>query len=211
MRIWIMVCNKKIQNIGVCILENSNKLHIKFHKKIINARAPPFFVGKKIVQKREEKMEKQTKRRRDKLNPYIIKQVDNSYMVHITKTNHDKVFVDKKVYDEMNIFELKDIAQLNEYDRHIEHYFLSEEELNKRKIEKATSVEDIVINKLELERLHKAILKLPRIQRRRVLMHYFMDLTQKEIAIKESVSIRAIQYSLKIALINLKKILKKAS
>lgn len=38
-----------------------------------------------------------------------------------------------------------------------------------------------------------------------------MDLTQKEIAIKESVSIRAIQYSLKIALINLKKILKKAS
>ena len=156
-------------------------------------------------------MEKQTKRRRDKLNPYIIKQVDNSYMVHITKTNHDKVFVDKKVYDEMNIFELKDIAQLNEYDRHIEHYFLSEEELNKRKIEKATSVEDIVINKLELERLHKAILKLPRIQRRRVLMHYFMDLTQKEIAIKESVSIRAIQYSLKIALINLKKILKKAS
>lgn len=156
-------------------------------------------------------MEKQTKRRRDKLNPYIIKQVDNSYMVHITKTNHDKVFVDKKVYDEMNIFELKDIAQMNEYDRHIEHYFLSEEELNKRKIEKATSVEDIVINKLELERLHKAILKLPRIQRRRVLMHYFMDLTQKEIAIKESVSIRAIQYSLKIALINLKKILKKAS
>lgn len=156
-------------------------------------------------------MEKQTKRRRDKLNPYIIKQVDNSYMVHITKTNHDKVFVDKKVYDEMNIFELKDIAQMNEYDRHIEHYFLSEEELNKRKIEKATSVEDIVINKLELERLHKAISKLPRIQRRRVLMHYFMDLTQKEIAIKESVSIRAIQYSLKIALINLKKFLKKAS
>lgn len=156
-------------------------------------------------------MEKQTKRRRDKLNPYIIKQVDNSYMVHITKTNHDKVFIDKKVYDEMNIFELKDIAQMNEYDRHIEHYFLSEEELNKRKIEKATSVEDIVINKLELERLHKAISKLPRIQRRRVLMHYFMDLTQKEIAIKESVSIRAIQYSLKIALINLKKFLKKAS
>ncbi len=156
-------------------------------------------------------MEKKTKRRRDRLNPYIIKQVDNSYMVHITKTNHDKVFVDKKVYDEMNIFELKDIAQMNEYDRHIEHYFLSEEELNKRKIEKATSVEDIVINKLELERLHKAISKLPRIQRRRVLMHYFMDLTQKEIAIKESVSIRAIQYSLKIALINLKKFLKKAS
>ena len=156
-------------------------------------------------------MEKKTKRRRDRLNPYIIKQVDNSYMVHITKTNHDKVFVDKKVYDEMNIFELKDIAQMNEYDRHIEHYFLSEEELNKRKIEKATSVEDIVINKLELERLHKAISKIPRIQRRRVLMHYFMDLTQKEIAIKESVSIRAIQYSLKIALINLKKFLKKAS
>lgn len=156
-------------------------------------------------------MEKKTKRRRDRLNPYIIKQVDNSYMVHITKTNHDKVFVDKKVYDEINIFELKDIAQMNEYDRHIEHYFLSEEELNKRKIEKATSVEDIVINKLELERLHKAISKLPRIQRRRVLMHYFMDLTQKEIAIKESVSIRAIQYSLKIALINLKKFLKKAS
>ena len=72
-------------------------------------------------------------------------------------------------------------------------------------------MEDIVINKLELERLHKAISKLPRIQRRRVLMHYFMDLTQKEIAIKESVSIRAIQYSLKIALINLKKFLKKAS
>ena len=156
-------------------------------------------------------MEKKTKRRRDRLNPYIIKQVDNSYMVHITKTNHDKVFVDKKVYDEMNIFELKGIAQMNEYDRHIEHYFLSEEELNKRKIEKATSVEDIVINKLELEKLHKAISKLPRIQRRRVLMHYFMDLTQKEIAIKESVSIRAIQYSLKIALINLKKFLKKAS
>ena len=88
----------------------------------------------------------------------------------------------------------QDVYKRQEYDRHIEHYFLSEEELNKRKIEKATSVEDIVINKLELERLHKAISKLPRIQRRRVLMHYFMDLTQKEIAIKESVSIRAIQY-----------------
>ena len=100
---------------------------------------------------------------------------------------------------------------MNEYDRHIEHSKLTENTLNKRTKEKEKKVEEIIEEKLEKEKIYEAILKLPIIQRRRIIAYFFKELKLREIAEKENTSIRAIQYSISNAIKNLKKILKTAS
>ena len=100
---------------------------------------------------------------------------------------------------------------MNKFDRHIEHSILTENNLNKRKVNKEITVENYVINNIKHQLLHKAILQLPKLQKKRVFLYYFEELTQKEIAEKEGCSVRAVQYSLNIALKNLKNFLNQTS
>ena len=58
------------------------------------------------------------------------------------------------------------------------------------------------------EKLKNAINKLSLVQKRRIEMYYFKGLSQREIAEKEGVSLRAVQYTLNKAISELKKILK---
>lgn len=150
------------------------------------------------------------KRRKDKYNPYTLECTKNEYKVKFKGINNENNYIklSKKICEEFNKFELEDISQMNKFDRHIEHSKLREATLNKRINVKQVSVEDIIIERLERQSLYKAIIQLPETQKRRIIMYYFKELTQSEIAKIEKASIRAIQYSLKRALINLKKILK---
>lgn len=100
-------------------------------------------------------------------------------------------------------------CQKNEFDRHIEHFEINENQLNKRAKEKPISLEDEFIRKSEFQDVRNAVEKLPKNQMRRIKKYFFEQKTQQEIADEEGVDIRAVQYTLSIALKNLRKILKK--
>lgn len=157
-------------------------------------------------------MKKNPKRRKDKYNPYTII-YENKYMIKFKDINNkDNVIeVSKEIYQTFNEFELSDLSQINKFDRHIEHLKLSENILNNKMINKQIVTEDIVIKNLETQKIHNLISKLPTIQKRRIIMYFFKEMTLKEIAQKEHCSIRAIQYTINIALKNLKNFYKETS
>lgn len=157
-------------------------------------------------------MAERPKRRKYRDNPYTLNYIEekNIYMVSFkdVKGHLQKIEISEEVYKAFDKFELEDIKELNEYDRHIEHSELFENNLEMRAKDKPISLEDEIIKKSTFDELKKAINKLPDIQKRRIVKYYFEDKTQKEIAEEEMVDIRAIQYSLNIALKKLKEILK---
>lgn len=157
-------------------------------------------------------MKKRPKRRRHKDNPYILEYIEekNSYIVNFKdgKGRTQKVEVSKIVYQAFDRFELDDLSELNEYDNHIEHSEIYENNLYERATNKPLKVEEIVESIILDEKLKNAINNLSDIQKRRIKMYYFDDLTQQEIANIEGTSLRAVQYTLNDAIENLKKIIK---
>lgn len=97
----------------------------------------------------------------------------------------------------------------NEYSRHIEHSEIYDNNLNDRALDKPISLEDEVIRKATFDDVRNAIETLSDIQKRRIKLYYFEGKTQEEIAEIEKVNIRNVQSTLKDALYNLKKIIKK--
>ena len=134
--------------------------------------------------------------------------IDDKYIISFTNNNNEiELEISKELYSVFNNFELSDLSIMNEFDRHIEHSKLNENTLNKRIFNVERGVEDIVINKIEKQKLHIAIDSLPLKQKNRIQKYFFENLTQKEIAKIENCSIRAIQYSIECALKNLKNFL----
>lgn len=143
------------------------------------------------------------------------------YIVYTNKENkHIAIFKDS----ENNIQEIeissiikealikekkKEKCQQNEFDRHIEHSEIYENKLLSRVKDKPISLEDEIENKLINEKLQDAIASLSEPQKRRINMYYFEKMTQQEIADKEGISLRAVQYTLNHALEELKKIFEK--
>lgn len=143
-------------------------------------------------------------------NPYNLKIINNNYYIIFKSNNkYNEVEVTKEVFDLMNRFELDDLKELNEFDRHIEHSELTERTLNNRMLFKQESIEDLIIRKTSLEDLRKAINMLSEVQRRRIKLYYFDDLTEKEIAKLENVSQKNISKNLTVTKNNLKEILKR--
>ena len=110
--------------------------------------------------------------------------------------------IDKTLFDAFNGFELDDLSFLNETDRHYEHSELSEASLHKRMPEQGESIEDTILRQLENETLCLAIDALPEIQRRRLTMYYFGELTYEQIAEMEGCTKRAVKFSVDIAIEN---------
>ena len=69
------------------------------------------------------------------------------------------------------------------------------------------TVEEMVLRSAENERLYRAISNLPEVQRRRLLLYYFGDLTYEQIAAEEGCTFQAIGKSIAAAEKNLKKFL----
>ena len=64
-----------------------------------------------------------------------------------------------------------------------------------------------VYKKIEIDNLNEALMKLPEIQRRRIISHFYKEKTFREIALEEGVGHTKIQRSILSGITNLKKIL----
>ena len=151
------------------------------------------------------------KRKRDKYNPYRIYEKDGRTFITFEdgQAVYHKFEISKELYEAFNAFELEDVKYLNVLSRHIEHSEVWENTLNMRALKQPESVEEIVLRKFQNEQLHRAISKLPKKQKRRLILHYFNQLTYVEIAERERCSVRAVEYSVRGAIINLKKFFEK--
>ena len=156
-------------------------------------------------------MDGNPKRRKYKDNAYTIKKEGNTYFVSFKDVlgTIQELEITKEVYQIFDEFELKDLSQMNEFDNHIEHSEIYENNLEKRAKEKTISIEDDFIQKATFEELKKAIEMLPKVQKRRVKKYYFQDMGEIEIANQEGVSQKNVSETLKAARKNLKKFLEK--
>lgn len=151
------------------------------------------------------------KRRKYKDNPYTLKTIDNNYYILFRDGQNipRMIAINKEMFDIFNQFELDDLKELNEFDRHIEHKELSEESIFNRGVNISESLDDYIIRKTSYEELMNAINQLSSTQRRRVKMYYFDELDLKTIATIEKTSFQMISKSIKQAIKKLKKILSK--
>ena len=110
-------------------------------------------------------------RRKD--NPYEILSVGigtvfpHYYLFFIDRGGTRRcIEIDKPLFDAFDRFELEDISYLNEVDRHYEQSDVTEETLNRRAIKHRESVEETVLQRIEMDKLYRAIAQLPEKQRR---------------------------------------------
>lgn len=158
-------------------------------------------------------MAERPKRRKCKDNPYTLNYCEEKNIYTITfkdvKGKFRRVDVNKEIYQAFDRFELDDLSELNEFDNHIEHSEVYENNLNERAMDKPLGVDEIVETMLINEELKKAINQLSEVQKRRIKMYYFEDMTLEDIARVEKTSHQAISKSIIKALAELRKILKK--
>ena len=154
------------------------------------------------------------KRRRDKDNPYeiftigietaapsyYIRFIDGSRVEHCLE-------ITKELFDLLDSFELDDLSFLNEWDRHLEQSEQTEATLNARATHYMETVEEEVFRHIENEMLHSSIAMLPEVQRRRLILYYFGNLTYQEIADLDGCSKVAVKYTIDKAVAALKKII----
>ena len=152
---------------------------------------------------------KHPKRRKDKYNPYSISKIGDHYFLcfkDVQGISH-KFEIGKTLYELFDCFELEDISYLNIWDRHIEQSELTESSMYSRAAHKSEPVENAAIRHIETKLLHSAIDKLPVIQRRRLKMYYFDELTYRQIAKKEGCTFQAVAKTIKAAEKQLKNLL----
>lgn len=158
-------------------------------------------------------MQKHLNRNKDKYNPYTldIDEETNTYIVEFKDTKNiiHRVEVSEKVYEAFDKFELEDISQIHKIKKYIERNEVYEETLYHKSINASISVEDEVESKLLSEDLKDAINELSDIQKRRLKMYYFNELTLDEIAMLENTSHQAISKSIIRAIEEIRKKLKK--
>lgn len=155
-------------------------------------------------------MDKRPKRRKDKYNPYTLCSKKGKYYVYFVDVNNriQMVEVSKSVFETFNIFELEDISQMNEYDRHLEHSEAYEHTLHKKQDSREWSLEEYFENVQITENLHMAISKLPEVQKRRLNKYYFEEKTFDKIALEEGCTYQCVQRSVYRAVEKIKNILK---
>ena len=154
------------------------------------------------------------KRRRDKDNPYTIFTTGiNTATPHYYLSSVDCIGVErcveinKPLFDAFDRFELEDISFMHKVDKHYERTEQTEASLNKRAVKPQESVEEIVSQRMETDRLHQAIAQLPEKQRRRLVLYYFGEFTYEQIADMERCTHPAVMKSISSALKKLKNFL----
>ena len=115
--------------------------------------------------------------------------------------------IDKTLFNAFNEFELDDLSFFNEVDRHYEQSEVTEASLNKRAMKPQEPIEETVFQRIEVDKLHQAIAKLPEKQRRRLVLYYFGEFTYEQIAEMEGRTISPVKRSIEKAIENLKNFL----
>lgn len=141
------------------------------------------------------------KRRKDKYNPYTIYEEEGHFYIAFKDGQGvlHEFEISEQIYKAFDRFELEDLVYLNIWDRHTEQSEVREPTLNKRAFHKSENLEETIFERIEAECLHKAILRLPKVQRRRIVLYYFYDMTYGQIAKEENCSFQAIAKSISAA------------
>ena len=156
-------------------------------------------------------MDKRPKRRKDKYNPYTLCSEKGRYYISFVDVNNNfqEIAVSQKVFESFNKFELEDISQMNEYDRHLEHSEVDENTLYQKSVSSEQPLEEYFDKAQDAENLHMAISKLPEVQKRRLNKYYFEEKTFDKIALEEGCTYQCVQRSVYRAVEKIKNILKK--
>ena len=157
-------------------------------------------------------MDQRPKRRKSKDNPYILEYCEENYIYNIRFKDNEGILhsvnVNEDVFREFDMFELKDISQMNEYDRHIEHSEQYEETINKRMTKPQMPLDDFIISKISKEDIIKEIWKLPTPQNRRVYRKVVNVFSYTKIAKIENRAIPVIKRSIDRGILTLRKKIK---
>ena len=153
--------------------------------------------------------EKHPKRKKDSANPYTLS-IENG-IKYISFEDSEgyiqKIEISSALFSLFDEFELDDISYMNVVSRHYEHSELTEQSLNDRAFQLPEPMEDTVSRIIENRRLIEAIRTLPAVQRRRLVLYYFHDLTYEQIAKIEHCTIMPVKRSIDRAIIKLRQIL----
>ena len=138
-------------------------------------------------------MDKRPKRRKDKYNPYTLHKENERYYISFVDVNNilQKIEVSQEVFESFNKFELEDISQMNEYDRHLEHSESNENTLYQKSVSSEQPLEEYFDKAQAGENLHMAINKLPDVQKRRLKKYYLKIKPLKKYLLKKDVHINA--------------------
>ena len=156
-------------------------------------------------------MYQRPKRRRYKDNPYYLEYGnDNNFYVIFRDSNNilRKLEISEEIFNILDQFELDDLKELNEFDRHIEYNEVFENTLMLKAKNISISIETEIEHRIEVEELYQAIEKLSLTQKRRIEKYYFEERKEHEIAKEEETTQQAINKSLNSARQKLKEILK---
>ena len=157
-------------------------------------------------------MNKRPRRRRYKDNPYML-ELDDSLGVYTVSFKDGlgkltKVEVTEDVFNLLDRFELDDLSEMNEFDNHIEHSELTESTLHNRLKIRPSLLEDEILNKLYCEEVFSLLNELPELQRKRIKMYYFSNMSLEEIAKIEGTTHQAISKSINNGIRKLQKLVK---
>lgn len=163
-------------------------------------------------------MAERPKRRKDKDNPYTLEVCEerNIYKVYFKDGQgiNQNVDITREVYKALDTFELEDISHLHKVDKYVDGRGIDNTDYtdivlyNLRKCDDK-SLEEKVEEKLKNEELYKAINLLSEIQKRRLKLYYFEDMTLQEIADLEGCSVKNVFKSIEQAKDKIAKKLKK--
>lgn len=155
-------------------------------------------------------MDRRPKRRKDKYNPYTLHKENERYYVSFIDSNNkfQKIEISQEVFESFNKFELEDVSQMNEYDRHLEHSEVDENTLYQKSVSSEQPLEEYFDKAQDAENLHMAISKLPDVQKCRLKKYYFEDKTFEEISHEEGCTYQCVQRSVYRAVAKIKNILK---
>ena len=152
------------------------------------------------------------RKRKSRDNPYTlgIDEINNIHTITFKDNKNiiHKITVSYEVFKVFDDFELKDISQMHEFERHIEHLEMGDEMLNNRMIYKPVSIEEQVEKKILNEKLKEAISKLPDIQKQRLIKYYFDNKNEYQIAKEEGTTQQSVHIGLDRARKKLEEILK---
>ena len=157
-------------------------------------------------------MNKRPRRRKYKDNPYILDLNDNLGIYTVSFKDSlgklKRVEVTEEVFNLLDKFELEDLSEMNEFDNHIEESELNETTLHNRLKKKPSLLEDEILNKLYCEGVFSLLNELPELQRKRIKMYYFSNMTLDEIAKIEGTTHQAISKSINNGIRKLQKLVK---
>ena len=153
---------------------------------------------------------KHPKRLRDQYNPYWIYEVEGQPFLEFRDgQGHPHSFeISRELYEAFDLFEREDARHIQSVRKHYEGRELSEEMFDTREAFQSEELEETVFKKIRKEALHKAIKKLPKKQKRRLILYYFYEMTYQEIAKIEGCATSSVMESVKSAIKKLKKFLK---